>query len=138
MLATMIIVTTPSGPPTPRCQEKLEELASHRATGGGAMHRLATAAVLITVLGFGAGCRATTGQSLGTNLNDTGITSEVKRKLAADKMSSLTRVSVDTVNGNVSLSGVVPSAADRARAEEIARQVNGVQQVTNNLQTQKQ
>ena len=101
------------------------------------MHRLATAVVLITVLGLGAGCRATTGQSLGTNLNDTGITSEVKRKLAADKMSSLTRVSVDTVNGNVSLSGVVPTAADRARAEEIARQVDGVQQVTNNLQSQK-
>jgi hyperosmotically inducible periplasmic protein len=101
------------------------------------MKRLATVAVLIAVIGLGTGCRATTGQSLGTNLNDSGITSEVKRKLAADTMSSLTRISVETVNGNVSLTGNVPTAADRARAEQIARQVNGVQQVTNNLQAAK-
>jgi len=61
----------------------------------------------------------------------------VKRKLAADTTSTLTRVSVTTVNGNVSLTGVVPTAADRARAEDIARSVNGVTQVTNNLQTEK-
>lgn len=101
------------------------------------MHRYAMALVLIAVLGLGAGCRSTTGQTLGQNLDDTKITSEVKRKLAADTTSTLTRVSVTTVNGNVSLTGIVPTADDRARAEEIARRVNGVQQVSNNLKAEK-
>jgi osmotically-inducible protein OsmY len=102
-----------------------------------AMHRSATIVVLLVVLALGAGCRSTTGESLGTNLNDTQITSAVKTKLAADQMASLSRVSVTTVRGNVSLTGIVPTAEDRSRAEDIARRVNGVTQVTNNLQTEK-
>jgi osmotically-inducible protein OsmY len=94
--------------------------------------------VLILLLGAGAGCRSTTGQSLGTNLDDSGITAEVKRKLTANRISNLTRVNVDTVDGNVSLTGTVATPDDRARAEEAARGVSGVKQVTNNLQVQKQ
>jgi hyperosmotically inducible protein len=101
------------------------------------MHRSATVVVLFVVLALGAGCRSTTGETLGTNLNDTQITSAVKTKLAADQMASLSRVSVTTVRGNVSLTGIVPTVEDRARAEDIARRVNGVTQVTNNLQTEK-
>lgn len=101
------------------------------------MHRSATVVVLLVVLALGAGCRSTTGESFGKNVDDTKITSAVKTKLAADKMGSLTRVSVTTVNGNVSLTGIVPTAADRARAEDIARRVTGVTQVTNNLQAEK-
>ena len=101
------------------------------------MHRMAIVVVVLVVVALGAGCRSTTGTSFGTNVDDTKITSEVKTKLAADKMASLTRVSVTTVNGNVSLTGVVPTGADRARAEDIARRVTGVTQVTNNLQTEK-
>ena len=93
--------------------------------------------MLVVFVAVGAGCRSTTGTSFGKNWDDTGITGTVKRKLAADTTSTLTRVSVTTVNGNVSLTGVVPTAADRTRAEEIARSVNGVGQVTNNLQTEK-
>ena len=93
--------------------------------------------MLAVFVAFGAGCHSTTGQSFGQNWDDSGITGTVKRKLAADTTSTLTRVSVTTVNGNVSLTGVVPTAADRARAEDIARSVNGVTQVTNNLQTEK-
>ena len=107
------------------------------ATGDCDMHRIATVVVFRLDMALGAGCRSTTGTSLGTNLDDTNITSQVKTKLAADKMASLTRVSVTTVNGNVSLTGVVPTGADRARAEDIARRVAGVQQVTNNLQAEK-
>jgi osmotically-inducible protein OsmY len=97
-----------------------------------------TLVVLTLVLGVGAGCRSTTGQSFGTNVDDTKITSEVKRKLTADRVSNLTRVNVTTIGGTVSLTGNVPTAEDRARAEQVARSVNGVQQVTNNLQVQKQ
>ena len=92
--------------------------------------------MLVVFIALGAGCQSTKGQSFGQTWDDSGITGTVKRKLAADTTSTLTRVSVTTVNGNVSLTGVVPTAADRARAEEIARSVNGVTQVTNNLQTE--
>jgi osmotically-inducible protein OsmY len=46
-------------------------------------------------------------------------------------------VGVDTYNGVVTLTGVVPSAGDRARAEEVTRRVKGVRGVNNNLQIQK-
>jgi osmotically-inducible protein OsmY len=49
----------------------------------------------------------------------------------------LTRVGVDTVNGVVSLTGVVASSEERALAEEVARKVKGVKGVKNNLQVQK-
>jgi osmotically-inducible protein OsmY len=101
------------------------------------MHRWTTVVVLLVVLGVAVGCRSTTGESLGQNLDDTKITSAVKTKLSGDRMSNLTRVSVTTVKGNVALTGTVPTATDRARAEEIARGVSGVTQVTNNLQTER-
>lgn len=101
------------------------------------MHRWTTVVVFLLVLSGAVGCRSTTGETLGQNLDDTKITSAVKTKLAADKMGTLTRVSVTTVKGNVSLAGTVPTVDDRARAEDIARRVAGVTQVTNNLQTER-
>jgi osmotically-inducible protein OsmY len=87
---------------------------------------------LIFMLG---GCRAITGETLGEHIDDSTITTSVKTKLAADKGSSLTRIQVDTDRGVVQLSGVVDSAAEKARAEQIARGVGGVKSVRNNLQT---
>ena len=82
------------------------------------------------------GCQAITGETLGQNVDDTTITSTVKTKLAAEKGSSLTRVSVDTNRGVVHLTGVVTSAGDRTKAEQVARGVGGVKNVVNNLQIQ--
>lgn len=82
------------------------------------------------------GCQAITGQTLGENIDDTTITTTVKAKLAAEKGTTLTRVQVDTNRSVVQLSGVVESAADRTRAEEVARGVGGVKAVVNNLQVQ--
>jgi hyperosmotically inducible protein len=92
--------------------------------------------VLLTVFSL-AGCQATTGKTAGQNVDDAAITSSVKTKLAADKLSSLTRVDVDTNNGSVSLNGVVESPDQKARAQDIASQVGGVNRVINNLQVQK-
>jgi osmotically-inducible protein OsmY len=82
------------------------------------------------------GCQAVTGQTLGENIDDTTITTTVKTKLAAEKGSTLTRVSVDTNRGVVQLSGVVATPADKALAERVARSVGGVKSVVNNLQIQ--
>lgn len=84
-----------------------------------------------------AGCQAVTGKTAGRNVDDATVTSSVKTKLASDKLSSLTRVDVDTNNGTVSLNGVVESPEQRARAQELASQVSGVNKVVNNLQVQK-
>ena len=92
--------------------------------------------MILTVFSL-AGCQATTGKSAGRNVDDATVTSSVKTKLAADKVSSLTRVDVDTNNGIVSLNGVVESADQKARAQQLASQVNGVNKVVNNLQVQK-
>jgi osmotically-inducible protein OsmY len=93
--------------------------------------------VLMVVLGLGAGCRSMTGESASQNIDDATITTQVKAKLTSEKASNLTRVSVATAKGNVSLTGIVATPADRVRAEEIARGVKGVQGVANNLQVEK-
>ena len=84
------------------------------------------------------GCQALTGETLGQNIDDTNLTAAVKTQLARDKVSSLTRIDVDTNRGVVSLNGVVESTEQRARAEQIARGVSGVRGVTNNLQVQRE
>lgn len=94
--------------------------------------RIAGVFALVLMLG---GCRAMTGETLGEHIDDTTITTSVKTRLAADKGSSLTRIQVDTDRGVVQLSGVVDSAAEKARAEQITRGVGGVKSVRNNLQT---
>lgn len=84
-----------------------------------------------------AGCQAMTGKTAGRNVDDATITGSVKSRLAKDKLSSLTRVDVDTNNGVVSLNGVVESPEQKARAQELASDVDGVSRVVNNLQVQK-
>ena len=83
-----------------------------------------------------AACQSTTGRTLGENIDDGAITTSVKAKLAAEKISTLTRIDVDTNQGVVALNGTVQTADMRARAEQIARQVKGVRDVINNLRVQ--
>jgi len=93
--------------------------------------------LLLVILVLAAGCRSMTGESAGQNVDDATITTQVKAKLAGERASNLTRVSVATADGTVALTGIVPTAADKARAEEITRQVKGVRSVMNGLQIEK-
>jgi hyperosmotically inducible periplasmic protein len=90
--------------------------------------------LVIGLLWLLSGCQALTGETLGEHIDDSTITSTVKTRLAAEKGTTLTRIQVDTDRGVVQLSGVVENAAERARAEQIARGVGGVKGVRNNLQ----
>jgi hyperosmotically inducible periplasmic protein len=101
------------------------------------MRNLRSILAFLVLLGFFAGCQAMTGRTAGENIDDTSLTTSVKTSLARDKAATLTRIDVDTVKGVVTLNGVVPTAADKARALEVARGVNGVQKVVDNLQVQK-
>lgn len=98
------------------------------------MTKLIAVFALTLMLG---GCQAMTGRTAGQNLDDTNITAAVKAKLAQDKLSTLTRIDVDTTGGVVALNGTVESAQQRARAEQLARDVGGVKRVINNLQVQR-
>jgi osmotically-inducible protein OsmY len=93
--------------------------------------------MLVGVLGLTA-CQKTTGKTASQTMTDSRITASVQSKLTADRVSNFARVDVDTERGVVNLSGIVPSADQKARAEELARQVEGVTRVNNNLQIQRQ
>ena len=67
---------------------------------------------------------------------DTAITSEVKAKLLADDIVPSRKVKVETTDGVVQLSGTVDSQAQSDRAESIAKAVDGVKSVKNDLKTQ--
>jgi osmotically-inducible protein OsmY len=94
-------------------------------------------AAVLLLSGLLAGCQAVTGRTTGQNIDDSNTTAAVKTQLARDKVSSLTRIDVDTNAGVVSLNGTVESAEQRARAEQVAKGVGGVKRVINNLQVQR-
>lgn len=92
---------------------------------------------LVVIVALVSGCQSMTGSTAGENIDDSTITASVKTKLAGEKLSTVTRVEVDTIRGVVSLNGVAENAETRARVESLTRQVNGVKGVNNNLQIQK-
>src|SRR5262245_25030248 len=68
--------------------------------------------------------------------SDTSITMAVKSKLAREKAATLIKVNVDTKQGVVELNGTVDSKATKERATDLARQVDGVRRVVNNLKVE--
>ena len=96
---------------------------------------LAQVAVGVALLSL-VGCQASTGKTAGQSIDDATITTAVQSKLSSDRISNFTRVDVDTERGVVTLNGVVKSADQKVRVAELARQVNGVRTVNNNLQIQ--
>lgn len=77
-----------------------------------------------------------TGRTAGAYVDDNTTTTAVKGKLVGDRATNLTSVGVTTVNGVVYLTGVVETTDQGLRAEQLAWQTGGVQQVVNNLQVQ--
>ena len=83
-------------------------------------------------------CAVTSGrESGGDYVDDASLTTKVKSKLVADGGVNLaTQVHVESFENVVQLSGFVPTAEDKARAEDIALHVEGVRAVHNNLVVQ--
>ena len=72
-------------------------------------------------------------QTVGSYMDDAGITTAVKAKMAEDKSVSATSISVETLNGTVQLSGFAKSQNEKNTAGEIARTTNNVRDVRNNI-----
>ena len=67
-------------------------------------------------------------------IKDSEITLKIKTKLIQDPELKAFSIDVDTINGVVTLTGVVESKEQKRRAVEIAASVEGVKKVIDNLQ----
>ena len=92
---------------------------------------IATALAALTTL---PGCAVSRGQSsVGEYIDDASITTAVKAKFVESKAVDATSIKVETLNGEVMLSGFAKSGTERGEAESLARHVHGVKAVKNQI-----
>jgi hyperosmotically inducible periplasmic protein len=90
---------------------------------------LATAALFLAT-----GCNVMRGdQEPAAYADDAALTARVKAALLDDEQVSGTRFDVNVFQGKVTLSGVTSDPAEARRAEQIARNVEGVKSVESNI-----
>jgi hyperosmotically inducible protein len=82
----------------------------------------------------GAGCAVNRGQeTVGAYVDDTTITTQIKSRFVESKDVDAASISVETLNGTVMLSGFAKNSTEKSSAEGIARKVNGVKSVKNEI-----
>jgi len=98
--------------------------------------RLTLAALAAAIsLATMSGCAVTRGQErVGAYVDDTAITTAVKARFVDNRNVDASAISVETLNGNVMLSGFAKNSTERATAEDIARGVKGVRSVKNAIE----
>jgi hyperosmotically inducible protein len=80
------------------------------------------------------GCAVTRGQeTVGAYVDDATITTQIKSRFIENKDVDAASIRVETLNGTVMLSGFAKNALERSTAESIARKVNGVKSVKNEI-----
>ena len=72
-------------------------------------------------------------QSTGEHIDDTATSSRVRSSLSEDTQYKYGDVSVQTFKGVVQLSGFVNSRDQKNRAGELAKRVQGIREVQNNI-----
>lgn len=81
-----------------------------------------------------AACSATrTQRAPGEHVDDAVLLTSVKSALVADSATEARNINVDVNRGVVMLSGFVDNGEEKAKAADIARNVDGVKEVKNNL-----
>lgn len=82
----------------------------------------------------GTGCAVVRDQqTVGSYIDDSAITANVKAKLAEDQTVSAMAIGVETLKGVVQLSGFAKTAEEKQLAERLTRAVSGVKQVRNDI-----
>ena len=80
------------------------------------------------------GCSLIEGRETpGQYVDDTAISTKVKAQLVRDPMVSASQVNVETMQGVVQLSGFVDTPQASDRAAQLARNVDGVRGVKNDI-----
>ena len=90
----------------------------------------AAAAVVTTTTGCAV---ARDQQTVGSYIDDSALTTRVKAKFAEDPTVSAMAINVETLKGEVQLSGFAKSAEEKSKAEMLARNTSGVQSVRNSI-----
>lgn len=97
------------------------------------INTLFSTALVATLIAL-SGCAVTRGQeTVGAYIDDTAITTSVKARFAENKAVDATSIRVETLNGTVMLSGFAKNAGEKTTAESVARAVNGVKMVRNEI-----
>ncbi|MBU4276155.1 MAG: BON domain-containing protein [Proteobacteria bacterium] len=90
--------------------------------------------VIIGLMTVFLGCAATqTSESTGQYVDNSAITTKVKAAIFNDPMLKTMQISVESYKGEVQLSGFVNSPESVRKAGEVARSVEGVVSVKNDL-----
>jgi hyperosmotically inducible protein len=116
-------------------QERKEEGTDERNEG--MRKKYAGLFVLMLIFLISAVCATPAGRSAGEVIDDSTITTEVKSKLLADSFLKGLAISVETFQGQVTLTGAVDTDEQKAKAEKIAMSVKGVKKVNNLLELKK-
>lgn len=96
------------------------------------LHTLIAPLVLVVLVT--SGCAVSRGQqTTGAYIDDASITTQVKSRMLSNPDVAGTSISVETLSGTVLLSGFAKSALEKSTAERIARDVNGVKSVRNEI-----
>jgi osmotically-inducible protein OsmY len=97
-------------------------------------HRIVKFLACLVLTASFMGCAATrTHESTGGYVDDTAITTKVKSAIFEDSSLKVLQINVKTFKGVVQLSGFVDSRQSATKAEEVARGINGVVEVKNDL-----
>ena len=92
------------------------------------------AILLVAAMLSSAGCASTaTRESTGQVIDDSAITTKVKKAIFDEPTLKVTQISVETYKSVVQLSGFVDSSAQIGTAGSVARAVEGVTSVKNDL-----
>lgn len=102
-------------------------------------HNFFSAMIIAGVLATAVGCASTSKQeSTGQYVEDTAITTKVKAAVFNEPTLKSSEINVETYKGVVQLSGFVSDEADTRKAVEVARNVNGVKSVKNDMRVKPQ
>lgn len=98
------------------------------------IRNICTATFAAMLLVVASGCAVTRDQqSVGAYVDDSVITGQIKSRMAENKDVAATSISVETLNGTVMLTGFAKNTLEKTTAEKIARDVNGVKSVKNDI-----
>ena len=98
------------------------------------LHKSLGLLVVIGLMTIFLGCAATqTSESTGQYVDNSAITTKVKAAIFNDPLLKTMQISVESYKGEVQLSGFVNSPESVRKAGEVARSVEGVVSVKNDL-----
>jgi hyperosmotically inducible protein len=80
------------------------------------------------------GLQSANAESAGAYVDDATITTKLKAKLLADEKLKALDIHITTTNGVVDMTGTVDSSVQKADAERIAKDTDGVKDIRNEIQ----